>query len=99
MLVPYLLAVVVLLYGLLFPAMEAAGLASAAWRMEHHGRNWNLLMAMPTRPFAIVGAKTAALALVVAFIQMVLLAMVTRAGHLVLGSEGFRRGNKPPLRG
>lgn len=80
---------VVLFYGLLFLSMGVAVLASAAWRMEHRGHNWNLLMSTPIRPAAIVGAKIAALALVVAFMQLVLLVLVAVVGRLVLGLEGM----------
>jgi hypothetical protein len=79
---------VVLFYGLFFMSMGVAALASAAWRMEHRGHNWNLLMAAPARCGAIVGAKIASLTIVVAAMQLVLLALVTGIGMLVLGLEG-----------
>lgn len=79
---------VVLFYGLFFMSMGVAVLASAAWRMEHRGHNWNLLMATPARPAAIVGAKIASLTLVVAVMQLVLLILVTGIGMFVLGLAG-----------
>ncbi|SIO86178.1 ABC transporter permease [Nocardiopsis sp. JB363] len=78
----------VLFYGLFFMSMGVAVLASAGWRMEHRGHNWNLLMSTPERPGAIVGAKIASLTLVVAAMQVVLLVLVVVIGAFVLGLEG-----------
>ena len=78
----------VLFYGLFFMSMGVAVLASAAWRMEHRGHNWNLLMATPARPAAIVGAKIASLTLVVMAMQMVLLVLVVGVGVFLLDLEG-----------
>ncbi|WP_285729980.1 ABC transporter permease [Nocardiopsis sp. ATB16-24] len=80
---------VVLFYGLFFMSMGVAVMASAAWRMEHRGHNWNLLMATPARAFRIVGAKLAALALMVWAMQSVLLSLVVLTGRLVLGLDGW----------
>lgn len=80
---------VTIFYGMLFMSTAIAVLASAAWRMEHRGHNWNLLMAVPARARSVVGAKIAALALVVAVMQLVLLLMVVLTGKLVLGLDGF----------
>ena len=79
---------VVLFYGLLFMSMGVAVLASAAWRMEHRGHNWNLLMSAPTRPSAITGAKIAALTAMVAVMQAVLFTLVLLTGTFFLGLEG-----------
>lgn len=78
----------VLFYGLFFMSMGVAVLASAAWRMEHRGNNWNLLMTTPARPSAIVGAKIVSLALVVTAMQVVLLVLIGLTGTWVLGLEG-----------
>ena len=79
---------VVLFYCLFFMSMGVAVLASAAWRMEHPGHNWNLLMATPARPGAIVGAKITSLTIVVTAMQLVLLTLVTGIGTFVLDLEG-----------
>ena len=78
----------VLFYGLFFMSMGVAVLASAGWRMEHRGHNWNLLMSTPARPGAIVGAKITSLMLVVAIMQAVLLVLVVVIGVFALGLEG-----------
>ncbi|ASU60377.1 MULTISPECIES: ABC transporter permease [Nocardiopsis] len=80
---------VVLFYGMVFMSMGVAVAASAAWRMEHRGHNWNLLMATPARAFSVVGAKLASLALVVVTMQFVLLGLVVLSGKLVLGLDGW----------
>ncbi|MCP3014415.1 ABC transporter permease [Nocardiopsis dassonvillei] len=80
---------VVLFYGMVFMSMGVAVAASAAWRMEHRGHNWNLLMAAPARAFSVVGAKLASLALVVVTMQSVLLGLVVLSGKLVLGLDGW----------
>ena len=79
---------VVLFYGLFFMSMGVAVLASAAWRMEHRGHNWNLLMATPARPGAIVGAKITSITIVVTAMQLVLLTLATGIGMFVLDLEG-----------
>ncbi|WP_179811902.1 ABC transporter permease [Nocardiopsis sinuspersici] len=80
---------VVIFYGMLFMSMGIAVMASAAWRMEHRGHNWNLLMATPARALSVIGAKLAALALVVAVMQLVLLVLVVLTGRFVLGLDGW----------
>ncbi|OKI22038.1 lantibiotic ABC transporter permease [Nocardiopsis sp. TSRI0078] len=80
---------VVIFYGMLFMSMGIAVMASAAWRMEHRGHNWNLLMTTPARALAILGAKLVSLALMVAVMQLVLLLMVVLSGKLVLGLDGW----------
>lgn len=79
---------VVIFYGMLFMSMGIAVTASAAWRMEHRGHNWNLLMAAPVRASAVFGAKLASLALVVVAMQLVLFGLMTLSGKLVLGLDG-----------
>lgn len=70
---------VTLFYGLLFCSVGIAILASTLWRMEHRG-NWPRLMAGPTTSWAIVGAKLAALGVLVAAMQGVLLVVAWGAG-------------------
>ncbi|PDP89245.1 lantibiotic ABC transporter permease [Glycomyces fuscus] len=80
---------VVIFYGMLFMSMGIAVMASAAWRMEHRGHNWNLLMATPARALSILGAKLVSLTLMVAVMQAVLLLLVVLSGRLVLGLDGW----------
>jgi hypothetical protein len=80
---------VVVFYGMVFMSTGIAVMASAAWRMEHRGHNWNLLMATPARAFAILGAKLASLTLMVVVMQLVLLGLVVLSGRLVLGLDGW----------
>lgn len=44
-----------------FPAMVAT-YAAYLWRLEHLGRNWNLIMAAPVRPLDLFAAKFAVVA-------------------------------------
>lgn len=75
---------VTLFYGLLFFSIGIGLLAATAWRMEHHGTNWNLLLTTTRRPVKLVLAKMAVIALPVAFMQLVLVAGTLLSGVLVL---------------
>lgn len=75
---------VTLFYGLLFCSVGIAILASAVWRMEHRG-NWPRLMAGPTSSWTIVGAKLAALAVLIVVMQAILLVLSWIAGVVVGG--------------
>jgi len=79
---------VVLFYGMLFMSMGVAVLASAAWRMEHRGHNWNLLLTTPAHPSTITGVKIVALIAMVAVMQAVLLVLVFLLGTFFLGLDG-----------
>lgn len=74
----------------LFPfAIGVAILASLVWRPEHRGGNWNALMAGPTSSLRIVLAKSAAVAVLPAAMQVVLVGSVLLAGKLLFGLPGW----------
>ncbi|AKK01971.1 ABC transporter permease [Corynebacterium epidermidicanis] len=77
----------VLFYGLFFMTIGTAILASAAWRLEHRGFNWNQLMTVPRGTGGIIGAKIAAIVVLVAIMQMIMLALALIVG-LVLNVPG-----------
>lgn len=78
----------VLFYGLLFFSMGIAIIAATAWRAEHRGTNWNLLLTTTTRPITLVVAKIAVIAVPVAFMQIVLVAATLFAGAFILRLDG-----------
>ncbi|MGI5211780.1 ABC transporter permease [Plantactinospora sp. CA-290183] len=78
----------VLFYGLLFFSMGIGLIAATAWRVEHRGTNWNLLLTTTTRPIALVLAKIAVIAVPVAFMQVVLVIATLFTGTFVLNVDG-----------
>lgn len=79
---------VTLFYGLLFFSIGIGLLAATAWRMEHRGTNWNLLLTTTRRPIRLVLAKIVGIAIPVAFMQLVLVAGTLLSGTLVLDLDG-----------
>jgi hypothetical protein len=79
---------VVLFYGLLFFSMGIGLLAATAWRMEHRGTNWNLLLTTTRQPIRLVLAKIAAIAVPVFFMQAVLVVATLISGVFVLHLDG-----------
>lgn len=79
---------VTLFYGLLFFSIGIGLLAATAWRMEHRGTNWNLLLTTTRQPIRLVLAKIVAIAIPVAFMQLVLVAGTLISGTLVLRLDG-----------
>mgnify|MGYP000314925981 FL=1 len=79
---------VVLFYGMLFSSLGVALLASSVWRTEHRGTNWNLLLTTTLRPSRLVAAKAGVIAVVVAFMQLVLVVSTFTSGVLVLDLDG-----------
>lgn len=77
-----------LFYSLLFFSIGVACLASAAWRMEHSGTNWNLLLTTNDRLLQLVLAKAGAITLGVAGMQVVLVTLTYLSGSLILGATG-----------
>ena len=73
---------VTLFYSLLFYSMGIALLTATAWRMEHRGTNWNLLLTGTRRPARLVLAKVVVIAVPVAFMQLV------ASGVVVLRLDG-----------
>lgn len=59
-----------LFYSMLFfPAMVSA-YAAYLWRLEHMGHNWNLIMAVPVRPFDLFLAKFLVVVKLMCFTQV-----------------------------
>lgn len=79
---------VTLFYGLLFYSIGIGLLAATAWRMEHRGTNWNLLLTTTRKPITLVLAKIAIIAIPVAFMQLVLVAGALISGMLILRLDG-----------
>ncbi|MDN6281551.1 ABC transporter permease [Corynebacterium variabile] len=79
---------VTLFYGLLFFSIGIGLLAATAWRMEHRGTNWNLLLTTTRQPIRLVFAKIVVIAIPVAFMQLVLVAGTLISGTLVLNLDG-----------
>lgn len=79
---------VTLFYGLLFFSIGIGLIASTAWRVEHRGTNWNLLLTTTRKPVKLVVAKVLVIMIPVAFMQLVLVAGTLISGTLVLGLEG-----------
>lgn len=79
---------VTLFYGLLFFSIGIGLIASTAWRVEHRGTNWNLLLTTTRKPGKLVVAKVLVIMIPVAFMQLVLVAGTLISGTLVLGLEG-----------
>ena len=79
---------VTLFYSFLFFSVGIACLASAAWRMEHQGTNWNLLLTTNDQILRLVLAKAGAIALGVLAMQVVLITLTYASGRLILGATG-----------
>lgn len=79
---------VTLFYGLLFFSIGIGLIAATAWRMEHRGTNWNLLLTTTRQPIRLVIAKVVVIMFPVAFMQLVLVTGTLIAGTLVLGLDG-----------
>lgn len=79
---------VTLFYGLFFYSMGISIVAATAWRMEHRGTNWNLLLTSTRRPITLVLAKIAVIMIPVAFMQLVLVAGTVISGTSVLHLNG-----------
>ncbi|MGQ4366197.1 ABC transporter permease [Streptomyces sp. SAS_272] len=78
---------VTLFYGLLFFSIGTGLIAATAWRMEHRGTNWNLLLTTTRQPITLVLAKIAVITIPVAFMQLVLVAGTFISGAFVLRLE------------
>lgn len=78
---------VTLFYGLLFMAAGIAILCSASWRFEHRGHNWHTLLTSTRSAGGLVAAKIAAVTVLVAAMQVVVL-LATYVAGLVLGVPG-----------
>lgn len=79
---------VVLFYGLLFFSMGVSLLAATAWRVEHQGANWSLLLTSTSRPVRLALAKIGVILLPVTLMQFVLVVGTAISGTLILRLEG-----------
>ncbi|MGA4508308.1 ABC transporter permease [Propionibacteriaceae bacterium G1746] len=79
----------IVFYGLFPLAVGVAILGSLVWRVEHRGSNWNALMSGPTPSLQIVAAKTTAIAVMAAVMQLVALIAVLIIGKLAFGLPGI----------
>lgn len=76
-------------YGMFILPTGIGVLASLVWRAEHHGGNWNALMARPVSPLQVVAGKAVAVAVLAAVMQLVLLTGQLVVGKLMLGLPGL----------
>lgn len=74
-------------HGLLFLTLAIAVLASAVWRQEHRGNNWNLPLTSPRSISGLLGAKLAVLGGIVLVMQLVFVGLGITVGA-VLGVSG-----------
>ena len=74
-----------LFYSMLFfPAMVSA-YAAYLWRLEHMGHNWNLIMAVPVRPFDLFLAKFLVVVKLMCFTQVFVYILYLVCGRLFAG--------------
>ncbi|MGB3635015.1 MAG: ABC transporter permease [Rubrobacteraceae bacterium] len=76
-------------YGMALLPVGIAVLASLVWRVEHKSSNWNALMSRPVSSLQVVVGKVAAVAVLSAAMQVVLLVTVIVLGKLVYGLPGM----------
>ena len=76
-------------YGMALLPVGIAILASLVWRVEHKNSNWNALMSRPVSGLQVVIGKVAAVAVLSAAMQVVLLVTVIALGKLVFGLPGM----------
>lgn len=69
---------------LFFPAMVSA-YAAYLWRLEHMGHNWNLIMAVPVRPFDLFLAKFLVVVKLMCFTQVFVYILYLVCGRLFAG--------------
>lgn len=76
-------------YGMALLPVGIAILASLVWRAEHKNGNWNALMSRPVSSLQVVIGKVAAVAVLSAAMQVVLLVTAITLGKLVFGLPGM----------
>ncbi|GAA1485680.1 hypothetical protein GCM10009625_24840 [Brachybacterium fresconis] len=76
-------------YGMAILPVGIAILASLVWRVEHKNSNWNALMSRPVPTWQIVVGKIAAISILAAVMQIVLVAAVIGLGKFVFGLPGM----------
>jgi hypothetical protein len=75
-------------HGMALLPVGIALLASLVWRVEHGSGNWNALMSGPVPTARVVVAKAAAVSVLAAAMQAVLVATVIVLGKLAFGLPG-----------
>ena len=75
-------------YGMAILPVGIAILASLVWRVEHKNGNWNALMSRPVSSLQVVIGKVAAVAVLSAVMQVVLLVTAIALGEFVFGLPG-----------
>lgn len=76
-------------YGMALLPIGIAILASLVWRVEHKNGNWNALISRPVSSLQVVIGKVAAVAVLSAAMQVVLLVTAIALGKLVFGLPGM----------
>lgn len=76
-------------YGMAILPVGIAILASLVWRVEHKNGNWNALMSRPVSSLQVVIGKVAAVAVLSAAMQVVLLVTAIALGEFVFGLPGM----------
>lgn len=76
-------------YGMAILPVGIAILASLVWRVEHRNGNWNSLMSGPIPTIRVVLGKVAAISLLAAAMQLVLLAAVVALGKFAFDLPGM----------
>lgn len=79
-------------YGMAVVSAGIAILASLVWRVEHRGGNWNALMSGTRPTWTVVAGKTAAVSILAAVMQLVLLLTVVVLGKVAFGLPGMLPG-------
>lgn len=81
-----------LFYSLFFFPTMVAIYASYLWRLEHLGHNWNLILSVPVRPFALFFAKFVVVVKLVLLTQCLIFLLYCLCGKLFAALPGW-----PPL--
>ena len=76
-------------YGMAILSVGIAILASLVWRVEHKNNNWNALMSRSVPTSQIIIGKTAAISVLCATMQIVLVVTVIALGKLLFGLPGM----------
>lgn len=78
-----------LFYAMFFFAPLVGVYASYLWRLEHHGHNWNLIMAAPVHPFCLYFAKFCVIAKMALLTQAWMFFLFLTSGKFFTDLSGF----------
>lgn len=81
------------LYGMAILSVGIAILASLVWRVEHKSSNWNALMSRSVPTSQIIAGKVAAISVLCAAMQIVLVATVVVLGKVLFELPGLLPAN------